>query len=94
MMTENGGIFVCKTRHLVLAGAGSGGGGRVSLKSTPFKLLKSCTKLKTDNINMYFKKCYCNLFTSKVISKIFFQKYPWCFNFEKCFKVAIFILSS
>ncbi|KAG8193552.1 hypothetical protein JTE90_003761 [Oedothorax gibbosus] len=24
MMTENGGIFVCKTRHLVLAGAGSG----------------------------------------------------------------------
>lgn len=25
MMTENGGVFVCKTRHLVLAGAGSGG---------------------------------------------------------------------
>ncbi|XP_042899207.1 transcription elongation factor SPT5 [Parasteatoda tepidariorum] len=30
MMTENGGIFVCKTRHLALAGAGSGGGRPVS----------------------------------------------------------------
>ena len=28
MMLDNGGIFVCKCRHLVLAGASGGGGGR------------------------------------------------------------------
>lgn len=47
MMTENGGVFVCKTRHLVLAGAGSGHN-RVCINELELIVVQILNKINTE----------------------------------------------